>query len=163
MDDKTREKLLKMTVGASVLELRLRNGVRGALPSRHHTPLQVACLETLSSASEMGLSMGEIALTVGVSAASMSGLTRRMKGLGLITVGASREDRRRMMIRPTRAGLALVERANKARQTLFDGLVDSLGARKTDRLASLLGQFVGDRPWQHAGFGRRTRSPTRRG
>lgn len=157
MNEKTRERLMAISDGIAALEERFRNATNDALPTRHHTPLQVAVLEMLEDSERGWEPMGRIAGTVGISAASMSGLCDRMVALKLVTRKRDRRDRRQILVKMAPEGSAMLGRSRKAREKLAKELEKLFGPRDFAAISRLLGKAAGDSSPKSVGLGRKTR------
>lgn len=86
-------------------------------------------LVVLQSLSELGrVSVGELATTVSLGQATMTGILTRLEKRGLVERRRSAEDKRRMMVETTPAGVGVLREAPPLLQESFlrqfDGLED---------------------------------------
>ncbi|MFV2072023.1 MAG: MarR family winged helix-turn-helix transcriptional regulator [Thermoanaerobaculales bacterium] len=82
--------------------------------------------------------VGELARSLGVSAAASSKNLDRLERLGLVSRGSSSEDRRATLITASVEGERLVHDYELLKRARLAPVIDSLGQEKTDQLCDLL-------------------------
>lgn len=161
MSSKQTEQLGMLAGGLTSLEQTVRRATRGALPDRHHTPLQVSILEELEKSERGWEPLGKVARGVGISPASMSGLCDRMVALSLIKRRRDRKDRRQILMRKAPAGDELLTTARAAEKSLMKTLGEIYSERDLATLARLLGRAIPEDTTRTPAWGRKTRAATR--
>lgn len=101
---------------------------------------QLLILRALSQAGEM--SLGEMATTVSLSQATLTGITDRLERRGLITKTKSEVDRRRVVIKPTSACRQLLAQAPPPIQESFLNRFDKLQDWEQSMILSSLQRLV---------------------
>lgn len=84
------------------------------------------------------LQMGELARSLGVSAAASSKNVDKLERLGLVSRGSSAEDRRATLITASAEGERLVHDYELLKQARLAPVIGALGREKTDQLCDLL-------------------------
>ncbi|MCH7494025.1 winged helix-turn-helix transcriptional regulator [bacterium] len=161
MSDKQAEQLAVLALGLANLERTVRRSTRGALPDRHHTPLQVSVLEDLEASEKGWEPLGKVAGRVGISPASMSGLCDRMVAMDLIKRKRDRRDRRQILMRKAPKGDELLVTARAAQKSLFKKLGAIYSERDLSTLSRLLAKAMPTDGGRVAAWGRKTRAATR--
>ena len=90
-----------------------------------------------------GLSPSDLARSSGEKAANITRLTNELCEKGLIERAASEDDRRKLLLTLTPAGLALIGRLLPSICTLLDEQTEGLTAREQGELERLLKKFLG--------------------
>ncbi len=88
------------------------------------------------------LSAGDLARSVLLTCSGMTHRLDRLQERGLVERTAAAEDRRRVMVQLTAAGLDLVEQAVAQRSCEACGLVDALSAAQQEEVVELLRRLV---------------------
>lgn len=101
---------------------------------------QLIVLRELSESEEM--SPGELAASISLSQATITGITDRLEKRGLLTKRKSDIDRRRMVIRATDAGRQLLEQAPPPLQESFLNQFDTLKDWERAMILSSLQRLV---------------------
>lgn len=101
---------------------------------------QLLILRELSRAEEM--SLGEVAASVSLSQATVTGITDRLEKRSLITKTKSEIDRRRVVIQPTEACRRLLEQAPPPIQESFLNQFDKLNDWEQSMILSSLQRLV---------------------
>ena len=89
-----------------------------------------------------GLSASELAQSSGEKAANVTRLTNELCEKGLIERAASEDDRRKLILSLTPAGIALIERFLPSICALLDEQTEGLTAREQAELERLLKKFL---------------------
>lgn len=89
-----------------------------------------------------GLSASELAQSSGEKAANVTRLTNELCEKGLIERAASEDDRRKLILSLTPAGIALIERFLPSICALLDEQAEGLTAREQAELERLLKKFL---------------------
>lgn len=89
-----------------------------------------------------GLNPSQLAEAAGEKPANITRLTNELCEKGLIERAASEDDRRKLVLTLTSAGLALIDAFLPAICTLLDAQTDGLAARDQAELERLLKQFL---------------------
>ena len=118
-------------LGASSRTAQTRLGVTGA---------QLFVLTSLRG--NRAISMGELARRTGTHQSTVSGVTQHLKEAGLVIATPSESDRRRVDVRLTPAGRALLRRAPGAAQEGLIAGFERLPKETRRRLARDLGELV---------------------
>jgi DNA-binding MarR family transcriptional regulator len=84
------------------------------------------------------LQVGELARSLGVSAAASSKNLDRLENLGLGSRTASNEDRRATLLKASVAGERLVKEYERLKAARLAPVIDTLGPERTDELCDLL-------------------------
>jgi len=84
------------------------------------------------------LQVGELARSLGVSAAASSKNLDKLERLGLVSRGSSSEDRRATLITASAEGERLVHDFELLKRARLAPVIDALGPEKTDQLCDLL-------------------------
>jgi MarR family transcriptional regulator, lower aerobic nicotinate degradation pathway regulator len=152
------------TVGVAMDALRrivqiLRASAGAAQHDFGLTGAQLFVLEVLGSAP--GMSVGDLAARTFTHQSSVSLVVRRLVQRGLVVKAGARDDGRRVELRVTNAGRAIVRRApHVAQRRLLEGIVQ-LPPRDRRRLADALGSIAAHMGRDHSlvpmMFERRTR------
>jgi DNA-binding MarR family transcriptional regulator len=100
------------------------------------TRSQFCFLKLIAANSE--LQVGELARSIGVSAAATSKNLDKLERLGLVTRGASSEDRRAILLSASEAGRQLVTDYERRKAAQLAPVIDALGFDKTEQLCNLL-------------------------
>jgi DNA-binding MarR family transcriptional regulator len=89
-------------------------------------------------AANADLQVGELARAIGVSAAATSKNLDRLERLGLVTRGASSEDRRAILLSASEEGRRLVGDYERHKAAQLAPVIEALGSEKTGLLCDLL-------------------------
>ncbi len=89
-------------------------------------------------AANSDLQVGELARSIGVSAAAASKNLDKLERLGLVTREASSEDRRAILLSASREGRRLVRDYERHKAARLTPVIDALGTEKTKTLCDLL-------------------------
>jgi DNA-binding MarR family transcriptional regulator len=89
-------------------------------------------------AANADLQVGELARSIGVSAAATSKNLDKLERLGLVTREASSEDRRAILLSASDAGKKLVADYEVLKAARLMPVIDALGQAKTEQLCELL-------------------------
>jgi len=89
-----------------------------------------------------GMSVSEIAETIGVDQPRASRLVNDSAERGLVTRRADERDARRSVVELTKAGRAVLTTANTTRRTAVTDAVSTFSAEETAQFAELLTRFV---------------------
>ena len=141
------------TVGVAMDALRrivqiLRASAGAAQHDFGLTGAQLFVLEVLAAAP--GMSVGELAARTFTHQSSVSLVVRRLVQRGLVLKAAARDDGRRVELRVTNAGRAIVRRApHVAQRRLLEGIVQ-LPARDRRRVADALAAVAAHMGRDHA-------------
>jgi len=84
------------------------------------------------------LQVGELARSLGVSAAASSKNLDKLEDLGLVSRTACSEDRRATLLKASIAGERLVQEYERLKAARLEPVIDTLGPEKTDDLCNLL-------------------------
>ncbi len=104
---------------------------------RHRlTRSQFCFLKLIAANSE--LQVGELARSIGVSAAATSKNLDKLERLGLVTREASSEDRRAILLSASAEGRRLVRDYERHKAARLAPVIENLGAEKTGLLCDLL-------------------------
>jgi len=101
---------------------------------------QLICLRQLALAGAM--SPGELAQAISLRPATLSGILDRLEVQGLVTRERHLDDRRRLLVRLTAAGQALIERAPPSLQESFLLRFRALPEAEQAQIDELLRQLV---------------------
>jgi DNA-binding MarR family transcriptional regulator len=85
-----------------------------------------------------GLSMGALSQRLMVTSGNVTGIVRRLVGLGLVRQAPAPEDQRVQIVRFTRKGLSLFERITPRQHAWVSEAMDGLSARDTEELYTRL-------------------------
>jgi len=100
------------------------------------TRSQFCFLKLIAANSE--LQVGELARSIGVSAAATSKNLDKLERLGLVIREASSEDRRAILLSASDAGCRLVADYERLKAAQLAPVIEALGPAKTDQLCDLL-------------------------
>lgn len=100
------------------------------------TRSQFCFLKLIAANSE--LQVGELARSIGVSAAAASKNLDKLERLGLVTREASSEDRRAILLSASPEGRRLVGEYERHKASRLTPVIDTLGLEKTENLCDLL-------------------------
>ena len=89
-------------------------------------------------AANSDLQVGELARSIGVSAAATSKNLDRLERLGLVTREASSADRRAILLSASQAGRQLVADYERLKAAQLQPVIEALGPDKTEQLCGLL-------------------------
>lgn len=89
-----------------------------------------------------GVETGRLAEQAYILGPSLTGMLARMERAGLVTRERSDEDARRMLVRATARGLALVEDLTGVIQVRYENLAESLGTARLQTLYALLDDLI---------------------
>jgi DNA-binding MarR family transcriptional regulator len=101
---------------------------------------QLICLRQLAFAGDV--SAGDLADAISLRPATLSGILDRLEAQGLVTRERHRDDRRRLLVRLTASGQALIERAPPSLQESFLLRFRALPAAEQEQIDQLLRQLV---------------------
>jgi len=122
------------------IERELRVSARGAEGRVGLSSAQRLVLQHLSESGS--LSLGELAARTLTDPSSASAVVARLVRGGLVARKRSDEDERRVELRLTTAGRALLRKAPAAAHQRLAGAIDALGGEKRRKLARLLDEVV---------------------
>lgn len=101
---------------------------------------QLVCLRQLALGGDT--SAGDLAAAISLRPATLSGILDRLEAQGLITRERHRDDRRRLLVRLTPGGQALIARAPPSLQESFLLRFRALPAAEQEQIDRLLKQLV---------------------
>ncbi len=104
---------------------------------RHHLTRSQFCFLKLIAANS-DLQVGELARSIGVSAAATSKNLDKLERLGLVVREASSEDRRAILLTASAEGRRLVRDYERHKAAQLAPVIENLGAEKTGQLCDLL-------------------------
>jgi DNA-binding MarR family transcriptional regulator len=102
------------------------------------TPAQFCFLKLITLNPD--LQVGEVARRLNVSPAATSKVVDRLERLGLVSRGASAEDRRATLVSASAAGRGMVREYEELKATYIGPVISSLGPDGLERLCELLEQ-----------------------
>ncbi len=104
---------------------------------RHHLTRSQFCFLKLIAANS-DLQVGELARSIGVSAAATSKNLDKLERLGLVVREASSEDRRAILLTASAEGRRLVRDYERHKAAQLAPVIENLGVEKTGQLCDLL-------------------------
>jgi len=120
----------------SLLREFLEEDFLGQVCEHRLTRSQFCFLKLIAANSE--LQVGELARSIGVSAAAASKNLDKLERLGLVARGVSSEDRRAILLSASPEGLRLVRDYERHKAAQLAPVIETLGAEKTGQLCDLL-------------------------
>jgi len=120
----------------SLLREFLEEDFLGQVCAHHLTRSQFCFLKLIAANSE--LQVGELARSIGVSAAAASKNLDRLERLGLVNREASSVDRRAILLSASSEGRRLVGTYERHKAAQLTPVIDALGPEKTQQLCDLL-------------------------
>jgi MarR family transcriptional repressor of emrRAB len=124
------------------LHKRVHDDANAALKPFGLNHAQYNLLMMLYGTDGQGLSASELAQSSGEKAANITRLTNELCEKGLIERAASEDDRRKLILSLTPAGVSLIERFLPAICSLLDEQTKGLDAREQAELERLLKRFL---------------------
>ena len=93
-------------------------------------------------ANPSGVETGRLAEQAYILGPSLTGMLARMERAGLVTRQRSAEDARRMLVRATAEGQALIDDLTGVIQVRYENLAEALGAARLQTLYALLDALI---------------------
>ena len=104
------------------------------------TPPQFAALARLAEIGEA--SQNQLGAMVAMDAATIKGVIDRLKARGLVVLSAHKEDRRRLVVRLSDEGRALIEKLLPLAERITAETLEPLNARETATFLKLLARLA---------------------